>query len=601
MKLFFPCIAVAFFFTLFFVACDGSGNGAEAADVPETDITETAYDDLPVCINSREGSTAYVKGEKKAYVCENGNWKEDVALTNSTQKKKKGSCGKDYCWKSASEQIPCTEKIACTEAYYEPTGDVFLCDYDKDFKKWEWLIYMDSEGKKQNECWNRKEQESLKAKESKYDAENNTMTDLRDGQVYRTVKIGDQIWMAENLNYVTENSTCPGRADSNCAIYGRLYDNGSVCPGGWTLPSYTDFKLLFNQVGGQSVAGKGLFAGGKDYVGFSARAAGSACEEGSLYGIGEAAVFWTYGDNYSMVVMNPSRVEMFSYITSCRHAFYSVRCIKVLEPGEISSSSSAISSSSVTLATQCKTETEDNCEYGALVDARDGQTYKTVKIGDQWWMAENLNYAYAAEMDSFYYTVDAYRGWEVSVLHDEGDSAYVAYYYTLDSARKLDPNSPYLNCSNCGLLYRWSAAMDSAGVLPGNTANNCGCNEFCRVSGKVRGVCPEGWHLPDSEEFSVLLAAVKTPNNLKSSVGWKEYDYRDSIFNGNGTDEYGFSAFPVPCDALDREGREACFCSSTPTMGNSGSAIYLRIINDVPPIISYMSRFKMCSVRCIKD
>ena len=57
-----------------------------------------------------------------------------------------------------------------------------------------------------------------------------------------------------------------------------------------------------------------------------------------------------------------------------------------------SSSSLGVSSSSVVLAVPCKTETEDNCEYGSLTDERDGRIYKTVKIGDQWWMAENLKY-----------------------------------------------------------------------------------------------------------------------------------------------------------------------------------------------------------------
>ena len=233
------------------------------------------------------------------------------------------------------------------------------------------------------------------------------------------------------------------------------------------------------------------------------------------------------------------------------------------ELSEASSSSESLSAGSIYDATA-----------NTLTDLRDGKTYKTVTIGRQIWMAENLNYAYT-------------------------DVFYKRDNYTSDSTSWCYDNDP-ANCAKYGRLYTWAAAMDSLGKWSKN-GKKCGYIASCSPTYPVRGICPKGWHLPSKEEFGTLIMAVGDSSTngtvLKSTDGWSNH--------GNGTDAFGFSALPagVRSDGhYERRGSYAYFWSSNDTKGISNAAyrMYLYCGEDIARLI-YVDKNHGASVRCVKD
>jgi uncharacterized protein (TIGR02145 family) len=93
----------------------------------------------------------------------------------------------------------------------------------------------------------------------KTEPETGTFTDTRDGKVYKWVRIGEQVWMGENLNFdAGEGTLCYENNPANCATYGELYTweiASAVCPSGWHLPARSEWDALLKFLGDDKTAG----------------------------------------------------------------------------------------------------------------------------------------------------------------------------------------------------------------------------------------------------------------------------------------------------------------------------------------------------------
>ncbi len=211
-------------------------------------------------------------------------------------------------------------------------------------------------------------------------------------------------------------------------------------------------------------------------------------------------------------------------------------------------------------------------DYGTMTDSRDGKVYRTVTIGDQVWMAENLNF-------------DPGQG-------GSGDAKYDWSWCYGDEPK---------NCDVAGRLYTWAAAIDSV-KLATDTKNpqDCGDGKKCALPDTVYGICPPGWHLPSKAEFGTLLTVMggqsTASNVLKSQSGWAE--------SKNGTDAFGFSALPVggwaPLYGFYLAGNGAYFWSATGF--DADYAEHLGIDYDKEKtFLDFAYKHGGSSVRCLKN
>ena len=142
--------------------------------------------------------------------------------------------------------------------------------------------------------------------------------------------------------------------------------------------------------------------------------------------------------------------------------------------------------------------------FGELTDARDGRVYKTVKLGSQEWMAENLNYAA-----------------EGSLCYEDDEK----------------------NCEKYGRLYNWEVALDTSN-------RGCGDNfSGCRLRSDFHpreGICPDGWHVPEHAEWDTLFAYADAHGEGESAGDALQAYYRDDYLEKTySSDRFGFNVVPA--------------------------------------------------------
>lgn len=243
-----------------------------------------------------------------------------------------------------------------------------------------------------------------------------------------------------------------------------------------------------------------------------------------------------------------------------------------------SNSQGGASSSFLRLSSSSQTQTSKiDCGFveGVMTDSRDGQTYKTIQIGEKVWMAQNLNYSDSVMTPSL-----IGKSW--------------CYEDSL------------INCSKYGRLYTWSAAIDWVKLEDDDNPQYCDgdlnpswdFDKECVLPERVQGICPNGWHLPSESEINELITSA---GNYKCK-GIQAFSFS---VPASGISLYGESA---PVD-FRQMGFEADFWGSAYIIGAhyiDGATLYCVCLDDLCDCgtSKECEFFPMAygqNVRCIKD
>lgn len=203
-----------------------------------------------------------------------------------------------------------------------------------------------------------------------------------------------------------------------------------------------------------------------------------------------------------------------------------------------------------------------NLTYGTVTDI-DGNVYKTIQIGTQTWMAENLR-------------VSKYRNGAL-IQNIQNDNQWA----TLTTGAWCNYNNETKNDKEFGKMYNWFAAVDS------------------------RSICPIGWHMPSSAEWSILESFLGGVNIISPKL--RETETKHWVNNDGATNSSGFTALPGGLRNNVGDGKFYDFGIAAPFWSSTSTAYgaYIARITKTNAIDVYqvfsISKTTGAYIRCIKD
>lgn len=421
-----------------------------------------------------------------------------------------------------------------------------------------------------------------------------------DGVDYNVIRLDNQCWMAQNLRAThyadgTEITPAPMQYTSDVYSsvdydqYGYLYTGKAatrdclthdglvqgICPTGWHIPSPADIEKLAAVNARKLMAGSDWVPqGGSDDYSFNLLPSGYYNAASDRFeDIMVKSIMWsvTPGTKIYHACEFGAACGYMEELPGVEANGYAVRCVK-------------------------------DAVCGLAVKDHEGNSYNTVKIGNQCWMQENMRAVTSPTTGNYF------------IVKTTPSSSN--YTYAGKQGRWYDNDSAQYAVKNYGVLYNWNAAMDTFNenydemYISTATADAVGY----APTGTRRGICPLGWHIPTDAEWtqleSLLTTADVTVNGdrgdhsvkLAGGEDWQTSTVENAAGDMTNADRNssGFTALPAGSCLSSFQGVNKTAVFWTATQGGNTKA-HLREMNYKLPTVnsSNVTKYSERSVRCV--